>query len=196
MTHSALRIIREEHRALGAMLRSIPMLLAESRRTGVPPDFAALRAMLFYVDEFPEQRHHRIESELLFPKLRARSPLARGLLDQLDAEHARSGLLVREIAHALTAFELIGNARRATFEARIGHYVEFYLRHMALEEREILPLASQTLTAIDWQELDRAFESNRDPLTGHAADADYRALFTKILNAVPAPFGLGSPVAA
>ena len=74
MSHDALRIIREEHAALSAMLRSILLLLAQHRREGSLPDFATLRAMLFYVDEFPEKRHHLKESELLFPKLRARTP--------------------------------------------------------------------------------------------------------------------------
>ena len=58
MTHATLKIIREEHAALAAMLRSIPLLLAQHRRHGTLPDFASLRAMLFYVDEFPEKRHH------------------------------------------------------------------------------------------------------------------------------------------
>jgi hypothetical protein len=38
---------------------------------GAPPPFDVLRAMLFYIDEFPERLHHTKESELLFPKLRA-----------------------------------------------------------------------------------------------------------------------------
>lgn len=196
MTHPTLRIIREEHRALASMLRSIPLLLAENRRRGLAPDFTALRAMLFYVDEFPEQRHHRIESELLFPKLRARTPLARALLDKLDADHARGAMRIRDLEHALTAFEMLGEPRREAFEANVTRYVDFYLRHMALEEQEILPLAQRTLTAEDWQQLDEAFASNRDPLTGHEPTADYRVLFTRILSMVPAPIGLGSPVAA
>ena len=64
---------------------------------------------------------------------------------------------------------------------------------MALEEREVLPLAEQVLGPEDWAELDEAFASNRDPLTGHVPDAEYQALFTRILNIVPAPLGLGSP---
>ncbi len=73
MSHPALTIIRDEHGALSAMLRSLSMLLSEHRRHGSLPDFSVLRAMLFYVDEFPEQLHHTKESELLFPKLRLRS---------------------------------------------------------------------------------------------------------------------------
>jgi hemerythrin-like domain-containing protein len=190
-THATMRIIMEEHSALSAMLRSIQLLLAQHRRQHTLPDFAALRAMLFYVDEFPEKRHHRHESELLFPKLRARTPLSRDLLDQLDYEHARGERAIRDLGHSLLGFEMMGEARRQAFEEAMERYVSFYLGHMALEEREIMPLAQRVLTEADWAELDEAFLANRDPLTGHEPEADYRALFTRILNAVPAPIGLG-----
>ena len=192
MSHATVRIIREEHAALAAMLRSIVLLLDQHRRDRTQPDFRALRAMLFYVDEFPEQRHHRKESELLFPKLRARTPLSRDLLDRLDAEHARGEHMIRELEHALLAFEMLGEPRRAAFEEMARRYVDFYFSHMGLEEREILPLAERVLTREDWMELDEAFEANRDPLTGHAPEPDYEALFTQIVSVVPAPIGLGS----
>lgn len=194
--HAVLRIIREEHRALAAMLKSILMLLEMHRRQHTLPDFAVLRAMLFYVDEFPEQRHHRKESELLFPKLRARTPLQRDLLNHLDGEHASGERRIRNLEHLLLGFEMMGEPRRAAFEAAAHDYVHFYLQHMAEEERLILPLAQQTLTREDWAELDEAFAENRDPLTGCAPPLEYEALFTRIVNLVPAPLGLGAPVAA
>jgi hemerythrin-like domain-containing protein len=192
MTHATLRIIREEHAALAAMLRSITLLLAQHRRQGTPPDFGALRAMLFYVDEFPEKRHHRKESELLFPKLRARTPLMRDVFDRLDDDHARGERNIRDLEHALLAFEMMGESRREAFEQAADRYVTFYLAHMTLEEQHILPLAEKVLTESDWAELDEAFAANRDPLTGHEPQEDYQALFTRIVNAVPAPIGLGS----
>lgn len=191
MTHPTVRIIREEHAALSAMLTSILLLIEQQRRQSTAPNFAVLRAMLFYLDEFPEKRHHRKESALLFPKLRARTPLARELLDRLDQDHARGESKIRELEHALLGFEMLGQSRRAAFELAAKQYVDFYLAHMALEEREILPLAERALTAQDWSELDEAFEQNRDPLTGHDPEPDYRALFTRIVNTVPAPIGLG-----
>ncbi len=191
MTYITTRIIREEHAALAAMLRSILLLIQQHRREASQLDFGALRAMLFYVDEFPEQRHHRKESTLLFPKLRARTPLARGLLDKLDDDHARGEHMIRELEHLLLGFEMLGESRRAAFERAAQHYVDFYLTHMALEEREILPLAERMLTASDWLELDEAFAANRDPLAGHEPEPDYRALFTRIVSIVPAPVGLG-----
>jgi hemerythrin-like domain-containing protein len=192
MTHPTVRIIKDEHVALSAMLRSILLLLAEHRRQGTLPDFAALRAMLFYVDEFPEQRHHRKESEILFPKLRARTPEARRVLDRLDLDHSRGERAIRDLEHALLAFEMLGESRREAFESAARSYVDFYFEHMAVEEREILPLAERMLNEQDWAELDEAFGANRDPLAGHEPEAEYRALFTRIVNAVPAPIGLGN----
>ena len=191
MGHATTRIILEEHAALSAMLRSIVLLLAQHRRDATLPDFAHLRAMLFYVDEFPEQRHHRKESELLFPKLRARTPMSRDLLDHLDEDHARGERNIRELEHALLGFEMMGEPRRQAFEQAAQRYVDFYLAHMAMEEKEILPLAERVLTDDDWAQLDEAFCANRDPLTGHEPEAQYRALFTRIVNLLPAPIGLG-----
>ena len=193
MSHAALHVIHDEHAALAAMLRSILLLLAQHRRQGTLPDFALLRAMLFYMDEVPERRHHVKESALLFPKLRARSAEANHVLERLDQDHARGEHAIRELEHALLAFEMMGDARREAFEQAMQHYADFYFQHMALEEKQVLPLAERVLRADDWADLDAAFAANRDPLTGHEPEDDYRALFSRIVNVLPAPLGLGDP---
>jgi hemerythrin-like domain-containing protein len=86
---------------------------------------------------------------------------------------------------------MMGEPRRQAFEQAAERYVGFYLAHMALEEQQVLPMAERVLTEADWAELDEAFLANRDPLTGHEPAPDYRALFTRIVNLVPAPIGLG-----
>lgn len=191
MTHAALRIIHDEHAALAAMLRALPQLLAEHRHLGTMPDFATLRAMLFYIDEFPEKRHHPKESGLLFPRLRQRMPQVSDTLDRLDREHADGERNVRELEHALLAFEIMGEPRREAFEQAAQQYVDAYLEHMSVEEHQIMPLCERVLTENDWAELDAAFAANRDPLTGHEPEDAYRELFSRIVNAVPAPIGLG-----
>lgn len=191
MNHPALTIIREEHNALAAMLRSLSLLLAEYRRKGQLPDFSVLRAMLFYVDEFPERLHHTKESELLFPKVRARCPEAAATLDKLELDHAHGEKAIRALEHDLLAFEVLGEPRRAAFEQSVARYIDFYLSHMQLEESEILPLAERDFSADDWAGIDAAFLANRDPLTGHTPAEDYRPLFSKIVLTAPAPIGLG-----
>ncbi|MBQ0961254.1 hemerythrin domain-containing protein [Ideonella sp. 4Y11] len=187
----SLTIMKDEHQALAAMLKSLPLLLAQSRREGRPPDFALVRAMLFYIDEFPERLHHTKESELLFPKLRERVPALKDTLDRLDRDHEFGERAVRDLAHLLLAYEVMGEPRRAAFEQAVDRYIDNYLRHMAVEESEVLPAALEHLSAEDWAALDAAFAANKDPLTGHEPEDGYRPLFQQILNRAPAPIGLG-----
>lgn len=180
----ALTIIQDEHRALATMLRAIPALLSRHRERDELPDFGVLRAMLFYVDEFPERLHHPKESELLFPKLRARVPTVRETLNQLDEDHRRGERAIRELEHSLLAFEVMGQARRANFERMATHFVEGYLRHMDIEERQILPLALQMLSADDWVDLGEAFAANRDPLAGHGPGEVYAEVLQTVQGAL------------
>jgi len=192
--HPTLRVIRDEHGVLSAVLRSISLLLSESRRHHLPPDFTVLRAMLFYIDEFPEKVHHTKESELLFPKIRERSAEGAAVLDRLDADHSASHRAVLELEHDLLALEMMSDAsdadaRRTRFEARMHEYIR-------LEEVEVLPLAERVLVAADWAVLDAAFMKNRDPLTGREGDDAFRPLFKRILTTLPAPLGLGPAMEA
>lgn len=192
MVPQALRIIQEEHQALSAMLLSLSMLVRRARQDRNPPPFDVLRAMLFYVDEFPERQHHPKETQLLFPKLRHRAPELAPVLDQLNEEHARGEASVRELQHRLLAYELLGEPRREAFDSAAETFVDRYLRHMALEESAVLPAARTHLEAADWAELDEAFAANRDPLAGHGDREAFGALFQKILTHAPAPIGLGA----
>lgn len=192
MRHTALDIIQDEHQALAAMLRSLSMLLAQARREHHLPDFEILRAMLFYVDEFPERLHHRKESELLFPKLLQRAPELAPVIERLERDHAQGESAIRELEHALLAFEVMGEPRRAAFEQAVERYIRFYLEHMAVEEQEVLPVARRSFTPDDWLVVDAAFAANLDPLTGHEASPDYAPLFRKIVLTAPAPIGLGA----
>ncbi|HRD85893.1 MAG TPA: hemerythrin domain-containing protein [Rubrivivax sp.] len=191
MKHLTLDVIHDEHQALAAMLRSLSMLLAQARREGRMPDFDVLRAMLFYVDEFPERLHHTKESALLFPRLRERAPELVEVLDRMDRDHAAGEKAIRDLEHALLAFEVMGESRRIAFEQAVERYISFYLQHMAVEENDLLPAARRLFTAADWAELDAAFAANRDPLTGHEPQDEYRPLFRKIVMNAPAPIGLG-----
>ena len=78
------------------------------------------------------------------------------------------------------------------FEAAARDYVAFYLAHMRLEEAVILPAVEARLVAADWAELDAAFASNHDPLTGkYPRDPAYDRVYARIVRTAPAPIGLG-----
>lgn len=196
MKHSSLRIIREEHLAVGAMLQSLRQMV--QRGPGDEPEryFDVLRAMLFYIDEFPEKLHHPKESDLLFPKIVRREPQLLAVIERLDRDHMHGERMVREVQHLLLAWELLGESRRAAFTQAADQYLSFYIDHMRTEETQVLPVAERVLSEADWAELDRAFESHQDPFTGDHAnktrDAIYDRLYTRIVTRAPAPIGLGT----
>jgi hemerythrin-like domain-containing protein len=192
MAHETIRILHEEHAALSAMLQSLRMMIQRGPGDAPGPFFDVLRAMLFYIDEFPERLHHPKESELLFPRVLARAPHLQAVFERLERDHAQGESAVRELQHLLLAWELLGEARRSAFELAALRYMDFYLEHMKLEETEILPAARQLLEPQDWATLDAAFASNRDPLTGkYPRDPAYDRLFTRIVMRAPAPIGVG-----
>jgi hemerythrin-like domain-containing protein len=188
----SLQIIRDEHASLAAMLQSMRMLVERGPDEGRKNFFDVLRAMLFYIDEYPERLHHPKESNLLFPKVVKASPKVLGAIDRLERDHMHSEKAARELQHLLLAWELLGPSRRPAFQEAFSKYIDFYLDHMNLEEEVILPEAEKVLSPAEWSEIDAAFEKNADPLTGkYPPTAEYEKLFSLIVQRAPAPIGLG-----
>ncbi len=192
-TPDTLRVIHDEHMALSAMLQSLNLLIRQGPGEDRRGFFDTLRAMLFYIDEFPERLHHPKESDLLFPRVVRVAPDTMAVVQRLEQEHLRGEPAVRSLQHLLLAWELLGEGRRAAFVHAFSDYMAFYREHMRLEETEILPVAQRCLSQDDWRELDEAFAANQDPLTGkYPATPEYEHLFQRILREAPAPVGLGA----
>lgn len=193
MTHKSIRIIREEHAALAAMLQSLRLMLKRGPRDQPEMFFDVLRAMLFYIDEFPERLHHTKESTLLFPPVAQRaSAHCQEVIVQLEKDHTKGEAAVRELQHLLLAWELLGDSRKVAFEDQAHRFLDFYMQHMHLEETVVIPEALHVLTEADWATLDAAFEKNCDPLTGkYPREPLYDRLFTRITMNAPEPIGLG-----
>jgi len=190
MPRAAFQIIRDEHAAVAAVLRSMLQMLERGPDDQPMRFFDVVRAMLFYIDEFPERRHHPKESELLFPKIARAAPELRPVIEGLERDHRQGEHRVRELQHLLLAWELLGDSRRAAFEQAARRYVDFYLAHMRTEETELMPVA-QRLTESDWAELDDAFAHHPDPLVTGRHEPIYDRLFTRIVMRAPAPIGVG-----
>jgi hemerythrin-like domain-containing protein len=192
MSHTALQIIRDEHAGVAAVLRSIDLML--KRGPGDQPErfFDVLRAMLFYIDEFPERKHHPKESDLLFPRLARAAPDLMPVISRLEADHMKGEAKVRELQHLLLAWELVGEPRRQAFSEAAEAYLRFYFEHMRTEETELLPRAERLLGPEDWLVLDAAFSEERDPMAGGVRDPLYDRLFSRIVLTAPAPIGVGA----
>jgi hemerythrin-like domain-containing protein len=190
MTRPALQVIRDEHSAVSAVLRSMLQMMERGPDEQPERFFDVLRAMLFYIDEFPERRHHPKESDLLFPKIARVAPQLMEVIERLERDHVSGESRVRELQHLLLAWELLGDSRRVAFQEAARKYVEFYLTHMRTEETELLPVAQKLLTEQEWEQLNAAFQ-NSDPLVTGDHDPVYDRLFTRIVMRTPAPIGVG-----
>jgi len=175
------------------MLRSMRALVLRGPGDFPQPYFDVLRAMLFYIDEFPERLHHTKESALLFPRVRQAVPALGETLDRLDRDHQQGEQAVRELQHLLLAWELLGECRMPAFVEASLRYLDFYQEHMAVEETLVLPEAEKWMSEADWMVLDAAFRENTDPLGGkYPPNPAYDRLFTRIVLRAQPPLGADS----
>lgn len=179
-----------EHRSIAAVLHGLQQLAREAQDARVRPGFDAFRAMIRYIDEFPEQLHHPKEDALLFARLAVRDAASKALVEDLRAEHAEGARLVRELERALVFFEEGWPSGAAEFLKTVNAYADFHWKHMKKEEEQVIPLCERHFTAEDWREMDAAFGANRDPIAG-IREKDFETLFTRIVNLAPAPVGVG-----
>ena len=188
----AITILKSEHRSISAVLQGLKELARVAQDAKVRPRFQALRSMVRYIDEYPEKLHHPKEDEYLFKRVAERSPLARLIVEELQAEHQEGARLIRELERALLFFEEDWPGGAREFQAAVDKYAEFHWKHMRKEEQQLLPLAQRHLTPEDWKEIDAAFAANEDPIAG-LQERDFDKLFSRIANLAPAPVGLGEP---
>jgi branched-chain amino acid transport system ATP-binding protein len=182
-------IIHDEHRALASVLQAMRSVIGEIRAGRAQPDFTLLAAMVDYITQVPEKVHHPKEDDHLFPALRKASPQAAQLIDTLEAQHVEGYRMTVALLQALIHYESVGQPAFAAFDAQLEDYLDFNWKHLNLEEKELLPLAREALSAEQWREIDREFAANFNPYTGVAGE--YDELFSKIVNLTPAPYGLG-----
>lgn len=188
----AVSILKSEHRSISVVLLALKELARMALDATVRPDWRAFRAMLRYIDEFPERLHHHKEDEFLFARLAARSQRAKALVEDLKNEHVAGARLIRELERAFLFLEDGWPAGRIEFQSAVENYAAFHWAHMRKEEEELLPLARRLLSAQDWKAIAAAFAENADPVAG-MREHDFRQLFSRIANLAPAPVGLGEP---
>lgn len=191
MRHAAADIIRDEHRSLGAVVHALQHLVRGYREGRTAPDFKLLHAMLYYIREYPERLHHPKEDRYLFSALRASTREADAVIEELEIEHEQGEVLLNVLTVALSTYEAGADPSCERLAAQVDEFAAFYWAHMRKEEDIVLPLAERVLSDGDWSRIHAEFVQNRDPNFGGADEAQFRQLFSRIVNLVPAPLGLG-----
>lgn len=191
MRHAAADIIRDEHRSLSAVVHALQHLVRGYRARTTAPDFKLLHAMLYFIREYPERLHHPKEDRYLFSALRACTREGDAVVEELEIEHEQGESLLNALTIALSTFEAGADPHCERFAAQVDEFAAFYWSHMRKEEDIVLPLAERVLSDGDWARIHVEFAQNKDPSFGGGDEAEFRQLFSRIVNLVPAPLGLG-----
>jgi hemerythrin-like domain-containing protein len=188
--NKSLEIIKEEHRAVAAMLTGMYTIVDGIEAGRLKPDFDLLASMIQYIDEVPEVVHHPKEDQFLFSRLRLCSTDAKPFIEQLEQDHSQGKTRIEALRKALESYRKNVEGGLLFFKDVLQIHMEQEWRHMNMEEDKIFPLAIQHLTEADWQTIEEAFVANGNPWEG--ASKKYAELFSRIVNLAPAPAGLGA----
>lgn len=71
--NKAIRILRNEHRSIAAVLHGLQSLAHKAADPSLQPEFAVFHVMIHYIDAFPERMHHPKEDRYLFARLAERA---------------------------------------------------------------------------------------------------------------------------
>ena len=193
MKREAISLIKSEHRSLAAVIDAMTQVVRKTKSAGKPPDFKLLHAMLYYIREFPERRHHPSEDASLFALLLQRTDEADEIISELETEHDEGEAILGMLTVALSTWEAGWDDGVDVFADALRRFSEFYWRYMEKEEMKVLPIAERHLTDQDWLQVKDAFSAHGDPLLGKQEGDEFNELFSEIVRMTPAPIGLGDP---
>jgi len=190
MNTTLLDALWNEHRSIAGVLHAMEYLVREHRTRGTKINPAVFRAILYYLDVFPERMHHPKEEQYLFAAIRRRTSEADTILDDLRAEHDSGGHSIRDLEQDLLRYEEGGEKEFAGFADAVDRFVEGYRQHIRKEEQEVMPIARRVLNAQDWADINRAWAENSDPLTGVSVEKEYEQVLDRIIKLAPPPIGV------
>ncbi|AJZ56562.1 hemerythrin HHE cation binding domain protein [Paraburkholderia fungorum] len=182
---NAITVILREHEQMSTVIEGMRCFVGLLAAGTPAPGLMVLRAMLYYIREYPQQVHHPKEDRYLFAPLRDRTDEFDHVLTELESQHAQGDVRLRNIEHALTRYELQGPPALRELRAKVDAYAEFHADHRCMEETLILPAARRLLTNEDWTKIDAIFGANRDPFDGVKREDDLGKLFSMIVKTIP-----------
>jgi Hemerythrin HHE cation binding domain len=149
LVHAALR------RDLGALARAIGRADSSARRGRALGRYG--QTMLWRLEH-----HHHGEDAKVWPLLRAKAPDAAALLDELESEHEQ---LDTAAADARRALDIMASRRRAgpapaapaQAASALAALYSSLGSHLDKEERDVLPLLGQRVTAREWVPVDQFY---------------------------------------
>ncbi len=181
--HPMVESLRDEHRALAAVLHAWQHLLHHGDPSSAA-DVELMRAMARYVVEFPLTLHHPVERDLLFTVLRGRTAVVNAELDELERQHERERTLAEALGEQVERYAR-HEITLAQLRDTVDGYAHFMWEHMGRVEGVILPVAQRCLTETDWNAIHAAATRPGGARANGEAAAACRQLFARMAHPAP-----------
>ncbi len=136
-----------EHDHLLKSLNFLEMEFLDLCRGGTP-DYALLRSILEYIQEYPEQVHHPLEDRI-FSILLERIDETE-LIQELTAQHAELEIETRKLSESLKLLEKGAISMEET-KKQLSTFLIKQRQHLYIEEEIVYPLIESALTIEDWE---------------------------------------------
>ena len=174
----SINLWQAEHRHFARLLDLLEQQVAAFHADN-EPNFELMLDLVNYLRFFPDRYHHARE-DVAFACMVKRDPSLKPVVERLLQEHRVIAAAGAELLKYLQQVVDDVVVERAKVEAAAATYLVYYRRHLALEDRDIVPRAEQLLTPQDWEAVIAAVPHGTDPLFGENADTRYRELRRQI----------------
>ncbi len=174
----AIMIFQPEHRKIGKLLGLIQQQVTNIYLRA-PVNNRLLQIALEYLSGYPDQCHHPKE-DVLYRKLVSRFPDLVQSLNGLVEEHEKLADLTRNLYQVLRKSQHDPSTSNEGLADQLSAFVDFYHRHMRVEEQHFFPLALQRLSPNDFAEIDFTLFDKPDPLFNKEAGEKFAELSDEI----------------
>ncbi|HUW27162.1 MAG TPA: hemerythrin domain-containing protein [Sulfuriferula sp.] len=154
-----LGLLRACHERILGHCDTLERLVSHLRQHGADQDAQLAAARILRYFQMGAPLHHEDEERDLFPALRTHSDfpaIQRPVLENLVAQHRELDKLWMQLEVVLQAI-----SRGAPADLPVQPFVALTRAHIAIEEREIFPLAERNLDAAALAALSRAMQARR-----------------------------------
>ena len=147
---------------------------------GAPVNYGLIESAVAYMSEYLDQCHHPKE-ELVYRKLLSRCPDMKESLVSLIGDHEELARLTGQLSQAMgePRQDRVGLNERLV--SQLKEFLEYYRRHMIMEEEYFFPAARQMLSRDDFAAIDFALFDQADPLFNRATEERFVELRDEIL---------------
>ena len=141
------------------------------------PDFAMMRSIVVYIQEYPEVAHHPLE-DMIYSILLKREEKV-DLLQKLISDHTDLEKVTRTLRKSVES-HIQGDISEDELKKLLFNFLIRQRQHLYIEEIEIYPLAKSTLTKKDWEKVQSVLPHGDDPVFGTRTREDYELLYRQI----------------